>query len=100
MLSLQSFLRKGVSLGHVGRNYNLKDLNSASLRILSTEGRGVGLGSYVGRIHNLKDLKDLKDLKARTGGILHVVLKRNDSNNDVVPVRGGSVHMTVGMQGT
>ena len=26
MLSLQSFLRKGVSLGHVGRNYNLKDL--------------------------------------------------------------------------
>ena len=26
MLSLQSFLRKGVSLGYVGRNYNLKDL--------------------------------------------------------------------------
>jgi len=26
MLSLQSFLRKGVSLGHVGRNDNLKDL--------------------------------------------------------------------------
>jgi len=27
MLSLQSFLRKGVSLGYVGKNYNLKDLN-------------------------------------------------------------------------
>ena len=27
--------------------------------------------------------------------MLHVVLKRNDSNNDFVPVRGGSVHMTV-----
>ena len=26
MLYLQSFLRKGVSLGYVGRNYNLKDL--------------------------------------------------------------------------
>ena len=26
MLSLQSFLRKGVSLGHVGKNQNLKDL--------------------------------------------------------------------------
>ena len=26
MLSLQSFLRKGVSLGHVGGNHNLKDL--------------------------------------------------------------------------
>ena len=26
VLSLQSFLRKGVSLGYVGRNYNLKDL--------------------------------------------------------------------------
>ena len=26
MLYLHSFLRKGVSLGHVGRNYNLKDL--------------------------------------------------------------------------
>ena len=25
MLDLQSFLRKGVSLGHVGRNQNLKD---------------------------------------------------------------------------
>ena len=25
MLFLQSFLRKGVSLGYVGRNYNLKD---------------------------------------------------------------------------
>ena len=30
MLSLQSFLRKGVSLGHVGRNYNLKDLKRTS----------------------------------------------------------------------
>ena len=28
MLSLQSFLRKGVSLGYVGRNYNLKDLKA------------------------------------------------------------------------
>ena len=27
MLSLQSFLRQGVSLSYVGRNYNLKDLN-------------------------------------------------------------------------
>ena len=26
ILYLQSFLRKGVSLGHVGRNQNLKDL--------------------------------------------------------------------------
>ena len=26
MLYLQSVLRKGVSLGHVGSNYNLKDL--------------------------------------------------------------------------
>ena len=26
MLSLQSFLRKGVSLGYVGLDYNLKDL--------------------------------------------------------------------------
>ena len=34
-------------------------------------------------------------LETRTGGILHVVLKRNDSNNDCVPDRGGSVHMTV-----
>ena len=36
-------------------------------------------------------------LEARTGGISHVVLKRNDSNNEFVPVRGGSVHMTVGI---
>ena len=28
MLYLQSFLRKGVSLGHVGRNKNLKDLKA------------------------------------------------------------------------
>ena len=27
VLCLQSFLRKGVSLSYVGRNYNLKDLN-------------------------------------------------------------------------
>ena len=36
MLSLQSFLRKGLSLGRVGRNQNLKDLkdltNSKLLR--------------------------------------------------------------------
>ena len=31
MLSLQSFLRKGVSLCHVGRNYNLKDLKDQTL---------------------------------------------------------------------
>ena len=31
MLSLQSFLRKGVSLGYVGRNYNLKDLKASAL---------------------------------------------------------------------
>ena len=36
-------------------------------------------------------------LEARTGGISYAVLKRNDSNNDFVPVRGGSVHMTVGI---
>jgi hypothetical protein len=34
MLFLQSFLRKGVSLGYVGRNYNLKDLKDP------VEGRG------------------------------------------------------------
>ena len=28
MLSLQSFLRKGVSLGYVGQNENLKDLKA------------------------------------------------------------------------
>ena len=28
MLSLQSFLRKDVSLGYVGRNYNLQDLKA------------------------------------------------------------------------
>ena len=31
MLSLQSFLRNGVSLGYVGRNYNLKDLKGYPL---------------------------------------------------------------------
>ena len=61
MLSLQSFLRKGVSLVYVGRNYNLKDLKES-------KGKGAGLccGSrlrsgevfaYVGLIHNLKDIK-------------------------------------------
>ena len=32
MLSLQSFLRKGVSLVYVGRNYNLKDLKDLFLQ--------------------------------------------------------------------
>ena len=32
MLYLQSFLRKGVSLGYVGSNYNLKDLKDNDLR--------------------------------------------------------------------
>ena len=59
MLYLQSFLRKGVSLGHVGRKQNLKELKDelfsvscvpaalilgshleVLLRIFSTEGRG------------------------------------------------------------
>ena len=35
MLYLQSLLRKGVSLGHVGRNQNLKDLKDhTSLKAL------------------------------------------------------------------
>ena len=37
MLYLQSFLRKGVSLGYVGRNHNLKDLKNRSH--LSRKGR-------------------------------------------------------------
>ena len=32
MLSLQSFLRKGMSLGYVGRNFNLKDLKDSHPR--------------------------------------------------------------------
>ena len=34
MLSLQSFLQKGVSLGYVGRNYNLKDLKPLRSRYM------------------------------------------------------------------
>ena len=33
ILSLQSFLRKGVSLGHVRRNHNLKDLKELIFRL-------------------------------------------------------------------
>ena len=49
MLSLQSFLRKGVSLGYVGRNYNLKDLKDPdfSLRTSRVQNlfvfRGLGI---------------------------------------------------------
>ena len=43
MLSLQSFLRKGVSLGYVGQNQNLKS-------------------AYVGSLKNLIDIKDPSDL--------------------------------------
>ena len=47
MLSLQSFLRKGVSLGYVGRNYNLKDLKDLRKRKML---------AYGGLNENLKDL--------------------------------------------
>ena len=46
MISLQSFLRKGVSLGYVGSIKNLKELNDLKC---------VSLG-YVGENYNLKDL--------------------------------------------
>jgi len=35
MLSLQSFLRKGLSLGYVGRNHNLKDLKDSKTHLCS-----------------------------------------------------------------
>ena len=55
MLSLQSFLRKGVSFGYVGRKYKLKNLKDHQL---STEQFPVS--AYVGSSKNLQDLKDLK----------------------------------------
>ena len=74
MLSLQSFLRKGESLGHVRRNQNLKDLQDAvsHLNLLCTGApdvtrKEVGpsteqipVSTYVGSAKNLKDLKDLE----------------------------------------
>ena len=44
MLSLQSYLRKGVSLGYVGLNQNLKDLKDLKdLKSEDAKGRGVCL---------------------------------------------------------
>ena len=59
MRYLQTFLWKGVSLGYVGENYNLKDLKSF-LR------KGVSLGHVEG-IQNLKDLKDQSTQKVLKG---------------------------------
>ena len=63
MLSLQSFLRKGVSLRYVGRNYNLKDLKDITIRkdaglCCGSRLRSGEVFAYVGRNQNLKDLEE------------------------------------------
>ena len=54
MLSLQSFLPKGVSLGDLGLNQNLKDLKERK-HDLST--KTIPVSAYGGSSKNLKDLK-------------------------------------------
>jgi hypothetical protein len=47
MLSLQSFLWKGVSLGHIGRNSNLEDLKAARRSPRSRRGSILSRGVFI-----------------------------------------------------
>ena len=66
MLSLQSFLQKGMSWGHVGLNYNLKDLRGG-LNVTRKEAwsfyRTISGVRLCWELEEPEDLKDLTDLK-------------------------------------